>query len=236
MADVSVYVDGFNLYHGAKELMRREAPGQSWKWLDLRAVAQRLAPRDRIRSVRYFTATVSSPPGDVSAPQRQQTYIRALRALPDTSVHFGQFVVRDKAVPLVQRLDEDQVAAITAIGLPLHLHPDGNATVRAWRTEEKGSDVNLATFLLADAFRVPQFEKAMVISNDTDLCEPIRLVAQELGAPVVVVNPRGHHQPAAALQRVASETRRLRAATLLQCQLPDQLEDENGIIVRPSGW
>ncbi len=76
----------------------------------------------------------------------------------------------------------------------------------------------------------------MVISNDTDLCEPIRLVVEELGTEVVVVNPRGHTQPAAALQKVATTTRRLRASSLLQCQLPDQIRDQNGVVVRPDGW
>ena len=48
------------------------------------------------------------------------------------------------------------------------------------KTEEKCSDVNLATYLLADAFRADA-GTFVVVSNDSDLMEPIRLVSQELG-------------------------------------------------------
>ena len=66
--------------------------------------------------------------------------------------------------------------------------PGGPRTVEVIKTEEKGSDVNLATHLLADAFR-HDCEAAVVITNDSDLAEPIRVVRHELGLPVGVVNP-----------------------------------------------
>jgi hypothetical protein len=56
------------------------------------------------------------------------------------------------------------------------------------RTEEKGTDVNLATALLCDAFR-GQFEAAVVVSDDSDLAEAVRVVREELGFPVGVINP-----------------------------------------------
>ncbi len=50
--------------------------------------------------------------------------------------------------------------------------PGGARTVEVVKTEEKGSDVNLATYLLLDAFR-RRCDSAVVISNDSDLAEPI---------------------------------------------------------------
>ena len=47
------------------------------------------------------------------------------------------------------------------------------------RTEEKGSDVNLATLLVADAFK-GNFEAAAVLSTDSDLTLPIELIRNEL--------------------------------------------------------
>jgi len=47
-------------------------------------------------------------------------------------------------------------------------------------TKEKGSDVNLATYLLMDGFK-REYEMAVVISNDSDLVEPIKLVTSERG-------------------------------------------------------
>ena len=65
---------------------------------------------------------------------------------------------------------------------------DGPRTVEVIKTQEKGSDVNLATFLLLDAFR-QESDIAVVISNDSDLKEPIRVLIEELGVPVGLVNP-----------------------------------------------
>lgn len=55
-------------------------------------------------------------------------------------------------------------------------------------TEEKGSDVNLASFLLIDGYN-RDYEQALVISNDSDLVLPIRLVRENLSLPVGAVNP-----------------------------------------------
>ncbi|MEX2648078.1 MAG: NYN domain-containing protein [Alphaproteobacteria bacterium] len=54
--------------------------------------------------------------------------------------------------------------------------------------EEKGSDVNLAAHLLNDAWR-GSFDAAVVVSNDTDLVTPIRMVSVDRGKSVFVVCP-----------------------------------------------
>lgn len=235
----NVYVDGFNLYHGLKEVVARsKAPGSSepsWRWLDLEALAARIAPRDEIHRVRYFTARVTSPDYDPQLRQRQQAYIRALSTLPSLTVHYGQFTVQTKRMPLAAPVSRKRQRALAALGFDLRRHQDGKCSVEVLRTEEKGSDVNLATYLVVDAFR-GDFEKALVVSNDTDLCEPIRIVVEELKLPVIVVNPRGYRQPAAALQKVATETRQLRIAAVEQTQFAPSLTDARGTITRPPSW
>ena len=47
------------------------------------------------------------------------------------------------------------------------------------RTEEKGSDVNIATHLIHDAYQ-QKFKSAVVVTNDSDLQEPIRIVRDDL--------------------------------------------------------
>ena len=62
------------------------------------------------------------------------------------------------------------------VKLPLHpipLPPTPPTLVKVVKNEEKGSDVNLATWLLIDAFD-KAFDAAVVITNDSDLAEPIR--------------------------------------------------------------
>jgi uncharacterized LabA/DUF88 family protein len=47
--------------------------------------------------------------------------------------------------------------------------------VEVWKNEEKGSDVNLALHLLNDAWQ-DAFDCAVVVSNDSDLAEALRMV------------------------------------------------------------
>jgi uncharacterized LabA/DUF88 family protein len=60
--------------------------------------------------------------------------------------------------------------------------------VEVLRTQEKGSDVKLASFLLLDAVK-KESDIAVVVSNDSDLEEPIRALIQDLHVPVGLVNP-----------------------------------------------
>lgn len=140
-----VYIDGFNFYYGAVK-------GTPHKWLDLEALARRLLPRDEIIKVRYFTARISSRPDDPQQAVRQETYLRALSTLPLVEMHFGHYVTRTTRMPLATPPDR------------------GARTVEVLKTEEKGSDVNLATYLLLDAFR-GNCDTAVVVSNDSDLAD-----------------------------------------------------------------
>ena len=69
----SIYIDGFNLYYLAVR-------GTRYKWLDLKAVCQKLLPAAcKIEVIKYFTARVSGK-FDPDQPMRQSTYIRALES------------------------------------------------------------------------------------------------------------------------------------------------------------
>ena len=96
-----------------------------------------------------------------------------------------------------------------------------------------GSDVNLASMLLADGFRGLS-EVAVVISNDSDLVLPIKIVRDELELPVGVVNPRG--RPSRQLREVSSFFKQIRPGLLKQSQFPDTIEDEQGTISKPAAW
>jgi hypothetical protein len=187
----NVYIDGFNLYYGSLK-------GTSNKWLDLEALSKRLLPKDSIHRIRYFTALVDGRT-DPQGPQRQQTYLRALATIPCVSVHLGLFKTRPVTLPLVTPPP-----------------PPGRTHVRVYRTEEKGSDVNLATFLLLDAFQ-RDYDVAVVISNDSDLAEPIRVVREELRLPVGVVNP--HHPRKRSLDLKPTFFKQLRASAVAACRV-----------------
>jgi len=60
--------------------------------------------------------------------------------------------------------------------------------VQVQKAQEKGSDVNLATYLLLDCF-CDDYDEAVVLSNDSDLELAVELVASQLGKMVHVINP-----------------------------------------------
>jgi uncharacterized LabA/DUF88 family protein len=98
--------------------------------------------------------------------------------------------------------------------------------------EEKGSDVNLASHLLNDAWK-GDFDQAVVISNDTDLVEPIRMVIRERGKSVVVVCP-GRWQMAKELDLIASFKVHLRPSMLRAAQFPNVIPGT--AISKPASW
>jgi hypothetical protein len=139
-----VYVDGFNLYYGCL----KDSP---FRWLDLHALCGHMLREDAdIVAIKYFTARLKPRPGNPYQAQRQQVYLRALGTVPNLTVHFGHFITRTATRRLVA----------TKKGKP--------AFAEVWTTEEKGSDVNLASHLLIDGFRA-RYDLAVVISNDGDL-------------------------------------------------------------------
>ena len=56
------------------------------------------------------------------------------------------------------------------------------------KTEEKGSDVNLASYLLIDAYR-SDCDVAVIVSNDSDLLFPIEHIKRHLGKVIGILNP-----------------------------------------------
>lgn len=203
-----VYVDGFNLYYGALK-------GTPHKWLDLEEMCRRLLPKDNVVAIRYFTARVSARPADPQQPQRQQTYLRALKTQPLVSIHYGHFLAHTVRMPLANP------------------RPDGPRTAEVVKTEEKGSDVNLASHLLLDAFR-KDCEVGVVVSNDSDLRVPIRIAERELGIKVGIINPQPPHHRSRAL--TGTFFKQLRPSILEACQLPDVIRDSDGEFRKPDSW
>ena len=102
------------------------------------------------------------------------------------------------------------------------------------KIEEIGSDVNLACHLLLDAFQ-DNFDVACVLSNDSDLVEPIRIVTQVIGKPVGLLSPVPNPNP--ELSHVSSFIRRISVSDLAASQFPDPLSRADGsILIKPTSW
>jgi hypothetical protein len=204
----NIYVDGFNLYYGAL----RKTP---YRWVNLNTLFQLLLPNNTIQDIKYFTALVSARPSDLTQPQRQQLYLRALATVPNISVHLGHFLVH-----------EVMMALVVPPGQPQQF-------VKVIKTEEKGSDVNLATQLLHDA-HMNRFDVAVVVSNDSDLLGPIKIVRNELRKKVGILNPQKH--PSRAILPHIDFIKQIRAGALQASLFPNQLSDQHGLFRKPQAW
>lgn len=247
-----VYIDGFNLYYGAV----RNTP---YRWLNLLELSRQiLPPICMVDKVKYFTARISGIV-DPQAPARQQTYLNALTTVPEIEVFFGTFLpktmwrpvvalpigneaIHSQTPPACLPPGRHQVIGVRQQSLDVKLPgfkqkkrkvtpPPDAVRALVHTQEEKGSDVNLGVHLLNDAWK-GEYQAAAVISNDTDLCEPIRMVAQERNIPVTVICPSQLFQ-SAKLQNVATSSRHMRAHHLAMAQFPTTI---NQTVTKPAGW
>ena len=273
LARTIVYIDGFNLYY-------RALRGTPYKWLDIAAMSAASLPADcQIERVNYYTAHISGRV-DPDAPRRQHAYLRAIETLRNVVIHYGNFMVNQKWSGVVQPPRFRPLPTQPAV-------PDPEVAF-VWKTEEKGSDVNLGVHLVRDAFRGqgsrirdqrltiiqgtttlelhrPQgkrpfpnqsawlsgelrchsglmrepcfrgsFDIAAVLTNDTDLVEPMRIVSQELGMHVTLLTPAP--KPATSLVNVATSVRHIQPY-IGPCQMPDPVPvSGKKPIAKPANW
>jgi len=200
-----VYVDGFNLYYGSLK-------GGPNRWLDLVKLADLMMPKQDVIEVKYFTAIVDDPAGNI----RQQLYISALESDPKISVYRGHFLSHPKHRPRVTKCVQcgEKYAEVTI-------------------TEEKGTDVNLATHLMYDAC-TGAFDVAAVISNDSDLATPIEFAIKRCGKVVGIINP--HPVAARTLSKVAGFYKKLRPGVLAASQFPNTFTRGSQTYSKPATW
>lgn len=204
----SVYVDGFNLYYGIKRLPNS-------KWLDVLALCRSYLPAYDFQNIKYFTAKIISRPTDPYQHVRQQTYIQALETLPGLTVIYGHFLSH----------------SVTMAEHPVTSPPK---LVQVLKTEEKGSDVNLAVHMLNDA-HLGHFDVAVVISNDSDLLMPIRMV-RGLGKRVELLRPPTLH-PSQVLIREVDFVRQIRTGAIQSSQFPPIVTAISGkLLHKPATW
>lgn len=212
-----VYVDGFNFEYAAFDKGRGKHA--AFRWLDLPRFFDVVLPDLDIVHVRYFTAKVRPAPWkptDYAMTGRQERYLGALASLPRIIVHEAKFATWKVKRPLVG---------------PVGVEP---TYVSVWDTKEKGSDVSLASFMLVDGFK-GLYDVAVVVSDDSDLLDPVRLVRSELGLKVGVVRVRVHR--ASVFRAEADFVRSVRRWRFATCQLPEVVDLPDGSVIRrPSGW
>lgn len=227
----NIYIDGFNLYY-------RSLKNTPFKWLDLKSLLLKLLPNDYfIETIKYFTAPVSAL-DDPQRPLRQNTYIRALETyIPEIKVYYGKFLSHPTMMPLANP-DYPQKSKDLRL-----LDAQGNPVFkRVVRTDEKGSDVNMAIHILNDAW-LNKYDCAVLVSNDSDIAGALSFVKEnhptkEIGLIIPFEWPSSQKNrrasPSVELMKRADFKRQIRKGVLRSSQLPQQIPNTN--IHKPLSW
>jgi hypothetical protein len=245
---VGVYVDGFNLYYGARHTCGRGSAG--WRWLDIRGLAKDVVEErenwndPEIVRVVYCTATIderSNPSGHAD----QQIYLKAIQAARAVDlVAYGRYVSRVRTAPLATRGSRGEPVLVRP-AWPVVVQDgsgasvtDGVFMVSYANREEKGSDVNVATHLLLDIFN-ERVDAAVVICNDSDLGLPVAEARKVV--PVGVVNPSPGYLATALRGQWEDGVgrhwwRQLAEADYCGHQLRDPVEGAMATYSKPRGW
>lgn len=176
-------------------------------WLNVELLVQNLLNNNQeLVQVKYFTTLITN---NVDKRLRQKIYVESLQTLPKVNVFFGKF--------------QREKTNCTACG-------------SEYQAEcEKMTDVAISTQVIADYYE-DKFDMAMIISGDTDLLPPIKMINEsENNKRVFVAFPPN---------RVNDEVRKFAKGDLVigrkklsDSQLPLSISKGNGeILVKPDKW
>ena len=201
----AIFIDGLNLDRGLLQ-------GTPYRWLDPKQLCGYILPADyEITAITYCTAPVVNQ----TARTEQGIYLKALKKhIPELKILPGEFVPRPKTGVLEGSKSSKPVTIIAHV--------------------EKFTDVNLAVHLVNDANR-DRFDCAVVISNDSDFAEALRLVKDECRKEVWLLSPVKHNEkPTNKLTIHATRTKVIWPSTLKRSQLPQRIPGSK--LHKPKGW
>jgi uncharacterized LabA/DUF88 family protein len=241
---VRAYVDGFNLYYGARRCCGRGTAG--WRWLNLRALIENVVSTQGawtqvdLQKVTYCTARVDAVTNP-EAHRDQDVYLKAIAKSGSVDwIEYGNYVARTKSALLARRGKQGR-PEIHHSNWPVMIQTDRGDDVPSARfmvsylhLEEKGSDVNLASHMLLDVLQ-NEVDGVIVLSNDSDLAFPIRAVRERV--PVAVINPYNGYIAGDLTGAKEDGAGRhwwwkLNEKTYRSHQLPDPIDG----FTKPQGW
>ena len=201
----AIFIDGLNLDHGLLQ-------GTPYRWLDPKQLCRHILSADyEITAITYCTALVKDP----TAGDQQEIYLQALvKHIPELKILEGEFVPRPKTGILEGSQSSKPVTIIAQV--------------------EKHTDVNLAVHLVNDANR-DRFDCAVIISNDSDFAEALKVVKDECRKEVWLLSPvKKNTKPTRKLAVHATRTKVIWPSTLKRSQLPHRIPGSK--LRKPKDW
>jgi len=180
------------------------------KWVNLRILSGIFinTSEEQLDEVFYFSAYADHV--SLSVQQAQKTYMRALE-LNEVKPILGHFKKKERKCP---------------------------SCFHKWIShEEKETDVNIASTLLDLAYS-DTFDRALVISNDSDLAPAIRMVRKRFPQKQITTVAPPNYYHSNELIQVSSDKARIRPEHLEKALLPLLIKDSSGLIsiTRPKDY
>lgn len=186
----------------------RSREWRKYYWLDLWVLAERFLRKDQtLVEVVYCTTLIKNDP---DGQRNQLDFIDALKAhRPGIKVVYGHYLAKDMECFHCGRVYT--------------------------RHEEKMTDVNIACHLLTDAMD-GRFDVALLMSGDSDLVPPVRMVRERWPKKrVIAVFPPKRYSD--ALRRAVHGQKWVAEADLRQSLLPERIQVvPDRAVKRPAKW
>jgi len=185
----------------------KESGFQRYFWLNIKSLVQNLLkPNQTLVGVKYFTSLVTN---NVEKRLRQKAYINTLMTVEGIQIVYGTF--------------QSELAHCNICGIDSR------------ENNEKMTDVNIATHLLSD-FYTDQFDMAMLVSGDTDLVPPIKLINESnTNKRVFIVFPPNRVND--ELRKFAKGDMVIGRKKLADSQFEDEIVSQEGQkMTRPVTW
>ena len=185
---------------------------KKWKryyWIDPAAMSRALLkPNQELVACHYFTARIRQAHTGQNT-QKQTIWIEALETREDITVHYGHYLLKSR-----------------------HCNTCG----ATWNiSEEKMTDVNIATQLLVDAYE-DKFDTAILVSGDSDFSTPVQEILSRFPNKKIIIAfpPRRSSEQ---LKKIASGFFVIGESKLRKNLLPRQITKPGGYTIEcPQDW
>ena len=188
-------------------LKRLNGPHLLWVDLWRLSEAQIVNQSQTLTAAYYFSAFANWLPDERA---RHKEYVAALEWAGVTPV-LGHFKNKDRKCPSCHH---------------------------TWRGhEEKETDVNIALYLLNEAYK-DTYDTALIVSRDSDLKPAIAMVCQKFPRKQVIIVAPPHLGHSVDLLNVASSKRKITKSQIEKCLFPETIIDSTGELIakRPSKY
>jgi uncharacterized LabA/DUF88 family protein len=208
MAKIAFFVDGFNLYHSLDYFTSGPNPLQyrRYKWLNLYKFASLFV--GKLDTLGEVLLFTALATWDPAKVARHKLFIKANESV-GVSVVYGEFKRKEKRCLLCKK--------------------------RYPSFEEKQTDVNIALALFQYAVK-DKYDRAVIVSGDTDLIPAIKAVRSTFPAKQIgVIVPIGRSSE--DLLKQADFRFKMREHHLASSRFPDQVHlVDKSIIECPANW